>query len=88
MAKKVRFCTDEERWKTSDCYAVKKKGTPKAIAATTLIDGERVPIPTKEIATEIMNSKKNAEELSVEFRLAQVVVETLALSLSAFHCKY
>ncbi len=68
MAKKVRFCTDEERWKTPDCYAVKKKGAAKAVAATTMIDGERVPIPTKELATEIMNSKKNAKELSIEFR--------------------
>ncbi|KKM16850.1 hypothetical protein LCGC14_1681690 [marine sediment metagenome] len=68
MAKKVRFCSDEERWKTPDCYAVKKKGAAKAVAATTLIDGERVPIPTKELATKIMNSKKNAKELSVEFR--------------------
>ena len=68
LAKKTRFCTDEERWKTPDCYAVKKKGAAKAVAATTMIDGERVPIPTKELATEIMNSKKNAKELSVEFR--------------------
>jgi len=68
MAKKVRFCSDEERWKTPDSYAVKKKGAAKAVAATTMIEGQRVPIPTKELATEIMNSKKNAKELSVEFR--------------------
>lgn len=68
MVEKVRFCNDEERWKTPDSYAVKKKGAVKAVAATTMIDGERVPIPTKEIATEIMNSKKNSKELSVEFR--------------------
>lgn len=68
LAKKTRFCTDEERWKTPDCYAVKKKGAAKAVAATTMVSGERVPIPTKELATEIMNSKKNAKELSVEFR--------------------
>ncbi len=68
MAKKVRFCTDEERWKKPDCYAVKKKGAAKAVAATTMVDGERIPIPTEEMATEIMNSKKNSKELSVEFR--------------------
>ncbi|KKL62041.1 hypothetical protein LCGC14_2189190 [marine sediment metagenome] len=68
MTEKVRFCSDEERWRTPDCYAVKKKGAAKAVAATTMIDGERVPIPTKELATKIMNSKKNAKELSVEFR--------------------
>lgn len=68
MAKTVRFCTDEERWKTPDSYAVKKKGAAKAVAATTMVDGERVPIPTKEMAIDIMNSKKNSKELSIEFR--------------------
>ena len=68
LAEKVRFCTDEERWKTPDCYAVKRKGVAKAVAATTMVDGERIPIPTKELATKILNTKSNTKDLFVEYR--------------------
>jgi hypothetical protein len=55
----VRFCTDEERWKTPDCYAVCKKGSAKAVAATIFDEGlkKRVPIETKAQAQQIINDK-------------------------------
>ena len=71
MAPKTRMCTDEERWKTPDCYAVKKKGSPKALAATTMIDDKRVAIPSREVAQRILESKtnkKNEGELFIEHR--------------------
>lgn len=68
MAEKTRFCTDEERWKTPDCYAVKKKGQTKAVAATTMVDGKRVSIPTEEAAQAIINSKSSSAELFIEHR--------------------
>lgn len=71
MAETPRFCTDEERWKTPDSYAVKKKGSPKALAATTMVEGNRVPIPTEEEAQKILKSKENKNnkgELYVEHR--------------------
>jgi hypothetical protein len=71
MAEKTRMCTDEERWKTPDCYAVKKKGSPKALAATTMIDDKRVPIPNLKMAQDILLRKtndKNKGELYVEHR--------------------
>ncbi len=68
LAPKVRFCNDEERWKNPDCYAVKKKGGDKAVAATTMVEGKRVPIPTKEMAQAIIDTKKNSKELFIEHR--------------------
>jgi hypothetical protein len=53
-----RFCSDEERWKTPDCYAVKRKGAAKAIAATVVgDDGKRDKIITKEQAQRVINDK-------------------------------
>jgi hypothetical protein len=71
QAKETRMCSDEERWKTPDCYAVKKKGSQKALAATTMIDDKRVAIPTREAAQKILESrtnKKNEGELFIEHR--------------------
>jgi hypothetical protein len=71
MTDTPRMCTEEERWKTPDCYAVKKKGAAKAIAATTMVNDKRVPIPTRELAEGIMKSKtndKNKGELFIEHR--------------------
>ena len=56
-AEETRFCTDEERWKTPDCFAVKKKGAAKAIAATMVVDGNRIPIPTMAEARSIIEAK-------------------------------
>jgi hypothetical protein len=54
----TRFCTDEERWKTEDCYAVKKKGGGKAIAATVVNgEGKRVNLTTKAMAQQVINDK-------------------------------
>ena len=47
---------------------MKKKGAVKAVAATTMIDGERVSIPTEKIALDIIKTKKNSSELFVEHR--------------------
>ncbi len=65
---KPRFCTDEERWKTPDCFAVKKEGQAKAVAATMYIDDARVPIPTRELAQSIIDSKKSSAGLYIEER--------------------
>jgi hypothetical protein len=55
----TRMCTDEERWKTPDCYAVCKKGTAKAVAATVYDEAteKRISIPTKAVAQQIINDK-------------------------------
>ena len=68
MQKDVPLCTDEERWKTPECYAVKKKGVKKAVAATMVIDGNRVPIPTEEAAKKIICEKGNSPQMYVEHR--------------------
>jgi len=71
LQKDVPLCTDEERWKTPECYAVKKKGVKKAVAATMVVDGNRVPIPTEEAAKEIIREKGNDPKMYVEHRLGE-----------------
>lgn len=58
-AETTRYCTDEERWMTPDCFAVCKKGSAKAVAATVFDEAlkKRVPIPTKAAAQQIINDK-------------------------------
>jgi hypothetical protein len=55
----TRMCNDEERWKTPDCFAVCKKGSAKAVAATIFDDAtqKRVPIPSKALAQQVINDK-------------------------------
>ena len=68
LAPVTRMCTDEERWKTPDCFAVKKKGQDKAVAATAVQDGTRGPILTEKLADEILQSKPKHEDMFIEHR--------------------
>lgn len=67
MQEEVPMCTDEERWKSPDCYAVKKKGVKKAVAATIVVGDKRISIPTEAEANAII-LKKGGTDLYVEHR--------------------
>jgi hypothetical protein len=70
-SEKVRFCSDEERWKSDDCYAIKKKGQVKAVAATmTTKEKGRISIPTEADAKMIIQQKglDTNKEIYIEHR--------------------
>jgi hypothetical protein len=71
MSDKVTPCTDDERWKSPDCFAVMKRGQKKAVAATMYIDGDRKPIPTEKDAMNIIREKglSDNEDIYVEKRV-------------------
>ncbi|KKM17792.1 hypothetical protein LCGC14_1672250 [marine sediment metagenome] len=69
MQEEVPMCTDEECWRSPDCYAVKKKGAKKAVAATMIDEGKRIPIPTEEAAKSIIRLKGGDKDLYVEHRV-------------------
>ncbi len=69
MQEEVPMCTDEECWRSPDCYAVKKKGAKKAVAATIVVEGKRIPIPTEEKAKSIIRMKGGDRDLYVEHRI-------------------
>lgn len=67
MQEEVPMCTDEERWKSPDCFAVKRKGVKKAVAATIVVGDKRIAIPTEAEANAII-LKKGGTDLYVEHR--------------------
>jgi len=54
----VPQCSDEDRWKTPDCYAIMRRGVRKAVVATIVRDGKRIPIPSYEEAERIIRERK------------------------------
>ena len=64
----VILCTDEERWRRPEVWAVMKKGRKSAVACNSYLDGDKIPF-TKEDAEKWMRTNaKKGEDLYLEQR--------------------
>jgi len=64
----VMLCTDEERWRRPETWAVMKKGRKSAVACNSYLDGEKTPFTKEDAEKWMLNNAKKGEELYLEQR--------------------
>jgi hypothetical protein len=62
------LCTDEERWRSPETWAVKKVGRKSAVACNSYNNGEKIPFTKEDAEKWIRDNAKKGEQLSLECR--------------------
>ncbi|MDP1615071.1 MAG: hypothetical protein Q8L68_04670, partial [Methylococcales bacterium] len=62
------LCTDEERWRRPEFWAVMKKGRKSAVACNSYLNGEKIPFTEADAKKWIQDNGKKGEQLSLECR--------------------